>query len=188
MQILRLLAAKVPALDMANDLDISHWVYLLCITELAYGTMSRQMTYDGGNTSHRLFAWEWSSSTYRKASYGTVPRQMAHDRAITSMDYFALRWSFLSSRVISYGLESDMAYDGSGLSQRFILHCDGVEMVRKDVSFGSRSYQAGNKGFSFVIRHEAIHSGNQLSSTQAFPAIKSICWIIRCAAHAMHIW
>jgi hypothetical protein len=96
MQILRLLAAKVPALDMANDLDISHWVYLLRITELAsYRTMFRQMTYDGGNTSHRPFALEWSSSTYRRASYGTVPRQMAHDRGDNFYGLFCIALEFL---------------------------------------------------------------------------------------------
>ena len=96
MQILRLLAAKVPALDMANDLDISHWVSLLRITEIAsYGTMYRQMTYDGGNTSHRLFTLEWSSSTYRRASYGAVPKQIAHDRGDIFYGLFCIALEFL---------------------------------------------------------------------------------------------
>lgn len=90
--------------------------------------------------------------------------------------------------MISYRLERDMAYDGCNLSQRFILHCDGVEMVRKDVSFGSRSYLVGNKAFlsSYVTRLLTL----VISSLRHKPFLQSnqICWTIRCAAHAMHIW
>jgi len=56
--------------------------------------------------------------------------------ATISMDHFALRWSFLGSHFTSYGSKGYMACDGGSHSKWFILHCDGVEVVRERVSYG----------------------------------------------------
>jgi hypothetical protein len=54
----------------------------------------------------------------------------------------------------SYGTVSrQMAHGGGNTSQGLILHCDGVEQVRENISFGIHSYQAANEAFlSYVTR------------------------------------